>query len=148
MALLFLFCGCAAPRVAAPGLAERTLGERLESALYRGAAPSRVGDLRIGRGPGGAARVDPVRERAPGREDTAVAADVRARLAAEPVLLPFEISVDVDGGVARLAGALDGREEAARAVLTALDVRDVRAVEITLSWVPPRDLARLRSFHP
>jgi hypothetical protein len=148
MAILFLFCGCAAPRAAAPGLAERTLGERLEAVLYRGAATSQVGDLRIGRGPGGAARVDPVRERAPEREDTAVAADVRARLSSEPGLLPFEISVDVDGGVARLTGALDGREQAARAVLTALGVRGVRAVESTLSWVPPRDLARLRSFHP
>jgi hypothetical protein len=134
--------------MAAPGLAERTLGERLEAVLYRGEAPSQVGDLRIGRGPGGDARVEPVRVRPPGREDTAVAADVRARLASEPVLLPFEISVDVDGGVARLAGALDGREQAARAVLTALGVRGVRAVEITLSWVPPRDLARLRSFPP
>jgi hypothetical protein len=145
MALLFLVCSCAGPRAAAPPAEERALGARLEAVLYRGGPEGRIAGMTVARAPGGAIRVFPGDRAGGARDDAAVAAEIRARLASDVMLLARPISVDVDGGVARLQGALDGRDQAARAVLATLAVRGVRVVEATLSWIPPRDLARLRS---
>jgi hypothetical protein len=147
-AIFFLFCAasCAGPRASAPAPAERALGAHLEAALYRGAAPARSGDLLIRRVPGGSIAVTRVGPPAAIRDDdTVLASEIRSRLSVDPLILPRIVAVDVDRGVVRLSGALDGRVQAARAVLTALAVDGVRRVEATLSWIPSADLARLRS---
>jgi osmotically-inducible protein OsmY len=62
-----------------------------------------------------------------------------AKLALDPGLSPFDVSVDTAGGRVTLAGRVDSPAEVARAMKIALEQDDVYEVVSTLQVKTPRD---------
>ncbi len=96
------------------------------------------------RTPAGAIRGVPL-EHKPGapRDDIAIEAELRGRVARDPKLAAYDVDIDVDHGVVRLGGNVPDALHAARIIDLALAIPGVRAVESSLAWVSRSDVERL-----